>query len=70
MSTKENSATPVEITGEPGSTELLLSVRRWLHQAVESQGAAVTGSGVGFGQADVRIVVDGRRFTVSIIQTA
>lgn len=70
MTAQRNSTASSEIAGEPGSTELLLSVRKWLGNALESHGAQVTGSGVGFGQADVRIVLDGREFMVSVFQTA
>jgi hypothetical protein len=44
----------------------LLEVRNWLKDAVEAKGALVDGSGVGFGQADIDIELNGSRYNVSI----
>ena len=42
------------------------NMRDWLQKAVEAKGAKMIGGGVGLGQADIDILLDGCRFNVSI----
>ena len=49
-----------------GDPETLFNSRDWLRAALEAKGAKINGGGVGCGQADLDIVVDGCRFNVSI----
>jgi hypothetical protein len=46
--------------------EAFLNMRNWLTSAVEAKGAKFTGGGVGFGQADIDIELDGCRYNISI----
>lgn len=45
--------------------EAAANMRDWLERA-ERHGAAVVGSGLGCGQADIEILIEGCRFDVSI----
>jgi hypothetical protein len=47
-------------------TTAFLNMRAWLQAAVEAKGAKMDGGGVGFGQADIDIELEGCRFNVSI----
>lgn len=49
-----------------GDPETLFNSREWLQKSVESGGAKVIGGGIGCGQGDLSILLDGCRFTVSI----
>lgn len=49
-----------------GDVEAHFNARAWLEKALTDKGAKVTGKGVGCGQADVDIVLDGCKFNVSI----
>lgn len=49
-----------------GDAPSLFNSRQWLQAALEAKGAKITGGGVGFGQADLDIVLEGFRFNVSI----
>jgi hypothetical protein len=40
--------------------------RQWLEHAVTASGAEITGSGVGLGQADIDVIVDGQCYNISI----
>lgn len=51
---------------EFGDPETLLNSRRWLEKALEAAGATRTGAGIGMGQADVDIILEGCKFNVSI----
>lgn len=46
--------------------ESFYNMRGWLQKAVEAQGARMVGSGVGMGQADIDIELDGARYNISI----
>jgi hypothetical protein len=46
--------------------ESFLNMRDWLTKAVEAKGARRTGGGVGMGQADIDIELDGCRYNISI----
>jgi hypothetical protein len=45
---------------------VLLNRRWWLEHAVTRAGAEITGSGVGLGQADIDVIVDGQCYNISI----
>lgn len=47
-------------------TEAFLNMRDWLKKACEAQGAKMTGGGIGMGQADIDIELDGCRYNISI----
>lgn len=49
-----------------GDPETLFNSREWLQSAVEAKGAEMTGGGIGFGQADIDIELEGMRFNISI----
>lgn len=44
----------------------LLELRDWLQNAVEAQGARMTGGGVGLGAADIEIKLGDRRYEITI----
>lgn len=46
--------------------EAFFNMRGWLQKAVEAQGAKMTGGGVGMGQADIDIELDGCAYNISI----
>lgn len=46
--------------------EAFYNMRGWLQKAVEAQGAKMVGGGVGMGQADIDIELDGARYNISI----
>ena len=54
------------IPEEFGDPETLLNSRDWLRSALEAKGAKINGGGMGCGQADLDIVLEGCRFNVSI----
>lgn len=58
----------VELAGAVsfGDPETLLNSREWLQAALEAKGATITGGGIGCGQADLGIELEGCPFTVSI----
>lgn len=49
-----------------GDPETLLNSREWLQKAVEAKGAVMTGGGVGCGQADIDVILEGHKFNISI----
>lgn len=50
-----------------GDPETLLHSREWLRAALYAKGATYGGgSGCGCGQADIDVVIEGKRFNVSI----
>jgi len=50
-----------------GDPETLLNSRNWLQQALEAKGAVFDGgAGIGCGQADIDIKLEGMRYNVSI----
>ena len=64
-------AEPAKSSAPPGTLsemdiEAFLNLRDWLTSAVEARGATVTGGGVGCGQANIDIKLDGYRFDISI----
>lgn len=52
---------PVEV-----DVEAFLNMRNWLEAAVEAKGARMTGGGIGCGQADIDIVLEGHHYNISI----
>lgn len=59
----------LEVTAEGlGFTDMeaALNMRDWLERACEAAGAKRFGGGIGFGQADIDINLEGCRFNVSI----
>ncbi|KKM69760.1 hypothetical protein LCGC14_1447560 [marine sediment metagenome] len=46
--------------------EAFFNMRGWLKKAVETAGATVEGAGVGMGQADIDITLEGHRYNISI----
>jgi hypothetical protein len=49
-----------------GDPATLLNSRDWLTKALEAKGAKKVGGGIGCGQADIDIELEGCRFNVSI----
>lgn len=43
-----------------------MNMRDWLQSALETKGAKITGGGIGCGQADLQITLDGMPYWVSI----
>ena len=59
----------VEVTAEGlGFTDLgaAMNMRDWLERACEAAGGKRVGGGIGFGQADIDIELEGCRFNISI----
>jgi hypothetical protein len=52
--------------GVSGDFDLLLNLRDWLTDAMVAKGAKFTGGGVGCGQADIDITLEGMRYNVTI----
>ncbi len=46
--------------------EAFLNMRKWLEEAVTAKGARLTGGGIGMGQADIQISLDGCDYWISI----
>lgn len=46
--------------------EAFFNMRDWLQEALEAKGARKTGGGMGCGQADIDIELEGVHFNVSI----
>lgn len=57
-----------EVAGPLGfqDIEAAVNMRDWLQRACERHGAKVVGGGLGCGQADIEVMIDGCRFDVSI----
>ena len=55
-----------QLSEDFGDPETLLNSRDWLQKAVEAKGAKMVGGGVGCGQADIDIEIEGMRFNISI----
>ena len=51
---------------EEMDTEAFFNMREWLEKAVEAKGAKRVGGGIGMGQADIDIELDGCRYNISI----
>jgi hypothetical protein len=71
---KPPSASTVGFGAEEGDlasmdVEAFFNMREWLQQALEAKGAKVWGAGIGCGQADVSIDLDGCSYNVSIRPT-
>lgn len=49
-----------------GDPEQLLNMRGWLEKAVVAKGAEFEGGGVGMGEADIDILLEGHRFNIRI----
>lgn len=63
MSDKEH---PFGYAVDEMDAEAFLNMRDWLREAVEAKGAKFTGGGVGFGQADIDIEIEGFRYSISM----
>ena len=46
--------------------EAYFNMRKWLQDACEAKGAKMTGGGVGGGQADIDIELEGHHYNISI----
>lgn len=46
--------------------ESFFSIRKWLQEACEARGAVMVGAGIGCGQADIDIEMDGCCYNISI----
>lgn len=57
---------PVHLHPDFGDPSMLLNMRDWLQKACEQAGAKMTGGGVGMGEADIDLVLEGNSFNVSI----
>lgn len=57
---------PMVLAEDFGDPHCHWNARKWLQAALEAKGAKVTGAGMGGGQADLDIVLDGAQFNVSI----
>ncbi len=51
---------------EEMDVEAFFNMRNWLQKACEAQGGKMVGGGVGMGQADIDIELDGCRYNISI----
>lgn len=49
-----------------GDPETLYNSREWLTEALEAKGARRTGGGIGCGQADIDIILEGVEYHVTI----
>lgn len=58
--------TGLVLSNDFGDAESLWNSRRWLEAALTAKGAKVTGAGMGMGQADIDILLEGYKFNVSI----
>lgn len=47
-------------------TEAFLNMRGWLQSALEAKGAKMIGGGMGCGEADIDVELEGCKFNVSI----
>ncbi len=47
-------------------TDAFFNMRDWLSKAVTAKGATQIGAGIGMGQADIDIELDGHRYNISI----
>ena len=66
MPTAANDGAPFGMTLDEMDLEAFFGMRDWLRSAVEAKGARMTGGGVGCGQADIDIVLEGHRYSISI----
>lgn len=46
--------------------EAFFNMRDWLQKACEAKGAKMTGGGIGMGQADIDIELEGCHYNISI----
>jgi hypothetical protein len=46
--------------------EPAFNMRAWVQSACEAKGAKMVGGGIGFGQADIDIELEGHRYNISI----
>jgi hypothetical protein len=46
--------------------QAFFNMRTWLEEAVEAKGAKKVGGGIGMGQADIDIEIEGCRYNISI----
>jgi hypothetical protein len=51
---------------EAMDVETFLNIRDWVQRACEAQGAKMVGAGIGFGQADLDIEIEGHLYNISI----
>ena len=51
---------------EEMDVEAFFNMRDWLQKVCEAQGAKMVGGGVGMGQADIDIELDGCHYNISI----
>lgn len=59
----------IEVTAEGlgfADLEAAMNMRDWLERACEAAGAKRVGGGIGCGQADIDIALEGCRFNISI----
>jgi len=49
-----------------GDPKQLLNMRQWLQDALEVKGAKFTGGGVGMGEADLDIILEGHEYNINI----
>ncbi len=46
--------------------QAFINMRDWLTKAVEAQGALSVGGGIGMGQADIDVMLEGCKYNISI----
>lgn len=51
---------------EAMDVEAFFNIRTWVQHACEAQGAKTVGAGIGFGQADIDIDLEGHVYNISI----
>jgi hypothetical protein len=57
---------PFGMTLDEMDTTAFFNMRDWLQKAVEGKGAKMVGGGIGLGQADIDIELEGCRYNISI----
>lgn len=62
----DNSEHPFGFSLDEMDTDAFFNMREWLEKAVEAKGAKKVGGGIGMGQADIDIELDGCRYNISI----
>jgi len=51
---------------EAMDVEAFFNIRGWLQRACEAQGAKMVGAGIGFGQTDLEVEIEGHLYNISI----